>query len=75
VTAEATELLIWAFNAFWLWLALAMLLRRLGFPLPHVSAAVLGWVAAGALLPWAVPLAERWLDRWPGAFHWFLTIL
>ena len=73
--AEATQLLIWALIAFWLWLALTALLRRLGFPLPHVSAAVLGWVAAGALLPWAVPFAERWVDRWPGALHWLLTIL
>ena len=75
MTAEATQLLVWALNAFWLWLLLTVLLRRLGVPLPHVGAAVLGWVAAGALLPWVVPLAERWLDGWPGAFHWLLNIL
>ena len=65
---EATEFLVWAFNAFWLWLALAALLQRLRVPLPQVSAAVLGWVAAGALLPWAVPFAQHWLD-------WLLAIL
>ena len=66
--SEATEFLVWAFNAFWLWLALAALLQRLRVPLPQVSAAVLGWVAAGALLPWAVPLAQHWLN-------WLLAIL
>lgn len=72
---DVTELLVWALIAFWLWLALTAPLRRLKFPLPDVSAAVLGWVAAAALLPWAVPLAERWLDHWPGALHWLLSIL
>ncbi len=75
MTAETTEILVWAFNAFWLWLVLAMLLRRLGVPLPQVGAAVLGWIGAGALLPWALPLAEHWLDRWPDVFHWLLAIL
>jgi hypothetical protein len=73
--AEATQLLLWTLIAFWLWLALTVVLRRLHIPLPHVSAAILGWVAAAALLPWAVPFAERWLDRWPDALHWLRTIL
>ncbi len=65
---DTTEFLVWAFNAFWLWLGLAVLLKRLRVPLPQVSAAILGWVAAGALLPWAVPLAQHWLN-------WLLAIL
>jgi hypothetical protein len=75
VTAEATQLLIWALVSFWLWVVLTVVLKRLGMPLPHVGAAVLGWIGAGAVLPWAVPLAEHWLDRWPVAVHWILTIL
>ena len=75
MTAETIEILVWAVNAFWLWLVLAVILRRLGLPLPQVSAAVLGWVGAGALLPWALPLAEHWLDRCPDVFHRLLAIL
>jgi hypothetical protein len=75
MAAETIELLVWAFNAFWLWLGLALLLKRAGLPLPQVGAAVLGWIGAGALLPWALPLAEHWLKLWPDAFHRILAIL
>ena len=75
MTADTVEILVWAFNAFWLWLLLAGLLRRLGLPLPQASAAVLGWVCAGALLPWTLPVAEHWLDHFPNMFHWLLAIL
>jgi hypothetical protein len=75
VTAEATQLLVWALVSFWLWVVLTGILKRLGMPLPHVGAAVLGWIGAGVALPWAVPFAEHWLDRWPVAFHWILTML
>jgi len=75
MTADTIEILVWAFNAFWLWLMLAGLLRRLGLPLSQVSAAVLGWVCAGALLPWTLPVAEHWLGRFPGMFHWLLAVL
>jgi len=75
MTGETTEILVWAFYAFWLWLVLAVLLRRLGLPLPQVSAAVLGWVGAGALLPWTLPLAEQWLDHWPHVVHWLRAVL
>ncbi len=72
---ETTQLLVWAFNAFWLWLGLALLLKRAGLPLPQIGAAVLGWVGAGALLPWTLPLAEHWLKLWPDAFHRVLAFL
>jgi hypothetical protein len=69
------ELVVWAFGAFWLWLGLTLFLRRLGLPLPHLGAAVLGWVGAGLSLPWTLPLVEHWLKLFPEVFHQVLTIL
>jgi len=66
---------VWVFGAFWLWLALAAVLERLGIPLPNVSAAVLGWVATGLSLPWVVPSVEHWLRLSSAASHWLLTML
>jgi hypothetical protein len=73
--SETFGLFVWAFNAFWLWLGLALLLKRFGLPLPEVGAAVLGWIGAGALLPWTLPLAQHWLKVCPDAFHRLLSIL
>lgn len=68
------ELSVWAFGAFWLWLALAALLRRLRLPLPDLGAAIVGWVAAGLSLPWVLPRVEHWLQLSSVASHWLLTL-
>jgi hypothetical protein len=72
---ELVELAVWAFGAFWLWLGLTALLRQLGVPLPQLSAAILGWVAAGLSLPWVLPRVEHWLQLSSVASHWLLTML
>ena len=72
---EVVELAVWAVGAFWLWIGLATLLRRLGLPLPHISAAILGWVAAGLSLPWVLPRVEHWFQLSSVASHWLLTTL
>jgi len=61
---------VWVFGAFRRWLALTAVPRRLGLPLPGVSAAILGWVATGVSLPWMVPLVEHWLRLSSVASHW-----
>ncbi len=66
------DLLVWAFSAFWLWLGLAALLRKLGVPLPQLGAALLGWIGAGLVLPWTLPLLQHLLTLWIDASRWLL---
>jgi hypothetical protein len=75
MASDVIQLIVWTFNAFWLWLGLAVVLRRLGLPQAQLGAAVLGWLMAGASLPWALPLAEHWLRACPEIFHELLTVL
>jgi hypothetical protein len=75
VDPEIVQLSVWVFGAFWLWLGLAAVLRRLGSPFPDVSAAIVGWIAAGVSLPWVLPLVQHWLRLSTVASHWFLTTI
>jgi hypothetical protein len=72
---ELVQFSVWAFGAFWLWLGLAAILRRLGSPLADVSAAIVGWIAAGVSLPWVLPRVEHWLQLSTVASHWLLTTI
>ncbi|HYB42939.1 MAG TPA: hypothetical protein VEL75_14275 [Candidatus Methylomirabilis sp.] len=72
---EIVELVVWGFSAFWLWLCLAALLKRLGLPRPQVGAAVLGWAGTGFALPWALPLVQHWLALCPELVHRLLSML
>jgi hypothetical protein len=56
----AAKMIVWVFNAFWLWLLLLVLLKRLGLPFAAVGAAALSWVGAGLSLPWVLPAVLRW---------------
>jgi len=72
---EIVQFAVWVFGAFWLWLGLSAILRRLGSPLPDASAAIVGWIAAGVSLPWVLPRVEHWLQLSTAASHWFLTTI
>jgi hypothetical protein len=57
---------VWSLTAFWLWLALTVVLRGLRIPFALATAAALGWIGAGLSLGWLLPLVEEWMARW---FH------
>ena len=57
----AVRVLLWSLTAFWLWLVLAVILRRLPLPAPSLVAAVLAWVLSGLTLRWTMPWATRWV--------------
>jgi hypothetical protein len=63
----AIKILLWAALAFPLWVILSDALLELGIPLPRLFGAVLGWVAAGFILGWALPLFGHHLGL-PWAF-------
>lgn len=65
------RMVVWVFLAFWLWLGLAVPLRRL--PFVAIVAAVLGWVAAGLALPWIVPPLTHWVRSWVSVARHFLS--
>jgi hypothetical protein len=46
---------IWTIMAFWLWLAFALVLKKLRIPYATAIAAVLSWVGAGLLARWMLP--------------------
>jgi len=52
----AIKIALWAALAFPLWLLLSVALLEAAVPMPRFVGAVLGWVAAGLLLAWALPL-------------------
>ena len=51
----AIKIALWAALAFPLWLLLSAALLEAAVPMPRLVGAVLGWVAAGLLLAWALP--------------------
>ena len=57
----AVRVLLWSVTAFWLWLVLAVILRRLPLPAASLVAAVLAWVLSGLTLRWTMPWATRWV--------------
>ena len=67
MTAIAVKILLWAALAFPLWVILSDALLELGLPVPRLFGAVLGWVAAGLILAWALPLFGHHLGL-PWAF-------
>jgi len=54
--AIAVKIGLWAALAFPLWVVLSDALLELRIPFPRFFGAVLGWVAAGFILAWALPL-------------------
>jgi len=61
LVATGLHLTAWSFVAFWLWLGLGLLFRRLRLPQGLAVAAVLSCVAAGLWLRWLLPLVLAWL--------------
>jgi hypothetical protein len=57
------RIVLWATLAFWLWLVFAVILRRLRVPRASVVAALLAWVVAGFVAPWALASVAHWLLR------------
>lgn len=50
---------LWCVIAFWLWLALGLLLRWLRLPFAPAIAATLSWVGAGLSLRWVLPVVGQ----------------
>ena len=65
--AVAVKIALWAAVAFPLSLLVSAALLEAGVPMPRLVGAVLGWVAAGLLLAWALPLFGQSLGL-PWAF-------
>ncbi len=63
------RIVLWAMMAFWLWLVFAIILARLPVPQPPLVAAILAWVVAGFVLPWALALAAHWLPKAAALAH------
>ena len=74
-TDFAVRIAIWAVTAFWLWLALEVVFRRLRLPLPLATAAALSWIGAGLSLGWLVPIVEEGMARWLHVPRGFLTMM
>jgi hypothetical protein len=64
----AVRVVWWSVIAFWLWLAFAVILRRLPLPVPSLVAAILAWIVAGLTLRWTMPWATHW-------FSWVLQTM
>ncbi len=74
MAVTVVKMMLWTFNALWLWICLTVLLKRLGLPFAVASAALLGWIGAGLSLPWILPAVVHWVSLSSGAAHWLLTI-
>jgi hypothetical protein len=74
VAITVLKMTLWAFNAFWLWIGLALVLRKAGLPFAVACAALLGWIGSGLSLPWILPGVVHWLSSASGVTRHFLTM-
>jgi hypothetical protein len=56
LASDGLRMAIWIFIAFWLWLGLEVLLRKLRLPLAFAIAAALSWIGAELSLRWVLPV-------------------